>query len=244
MSQASLPRAAGERRAQADTNGESSAAAFVPNGASIQGLRAAAAACQGCELWRPGPFGGPTGTVFSKGTPLARVVFVGEQPGDQEDRQGVPFVGPAGRLLDRALADAGIDPRQSYVTNAVKHFRFTQDGPGRRRVHQTPEPAHIAACRPWLRAELTVLDPELIVVLGATAGRALLGPSFRVTAQRGRLQPWNGGEQAARPEPARRHDTYLLATVHPSAVLRAPDSAAAYNDFVADLRIGATALNS
>lgn len=219
------------------------AAAFVPPGASLPALRAAAASCHGCELWRPGPFGGPTGTVFSKGTPLARVVFVGEQPGDQEDRRGVPFVGPAGQLLDRALAEVGIEPRESYVTNAVKHFRFTQDGPGRRRIHQTPEPAHVAACRPWLRAELAVLDPELVVVLGATAGRALLGPSFRVTAMRGRLLPWSGGTgEGGRAEPARRHDRYLLATVHPSAVLRAPDSAAAYTGFVADLRVGAAAL--
>jgi uracil-DNA glycosylase family protein len=218
------------------------AARWVPAGAGIPALRAAAAACQGCELHRGTPGGGaPTGTVFSKGTAVARVVFVGEQPGDQEDRQGMPFVGPAGKLLDRAMAEVGIDPRWTYVTNSVKHFRFTQDRPGARRVHQTPDLAHVAACLPWLRAELAVLDPELVVVLGATAGRALFGPGFRVTERRGQLSPWPPTARDA-DEPSVRHAALLLVTVHPSAVLRAPDSAGAYQAFVADLRIGAAAL--
>src|SRR4051812_42714424 len=161
-----------------------SAQDFVPEGGGLAGLRAAAADCRGCELWEAA-----TQTVFSAGPAGARLVLVGEQPGDQEDRQGAPFVGPAGRLLDKALAEAGIERGDAYVTNSVKHFRFSQSGPGKRRIHQTPEVAHISACKPWLTAELRIIDPEVIVVLGATAGKALLGPSFRVTKQRGQLIP-------------------------------------------------------
>ena len=129
-----------------------------------------------------------TQTVFGKGPADARVLFIGEQPGDVEDRKGEPFVGPAGKLLDRALAEAGIDRDQTYVTNAVKHFRFTQ--PGKRRLHQTPGPEHVAACKPWLDAELALVDPELVICLGATAAKAMFGPSFRITKQRGQLMPW------------------------------------------------------
>lgn len=211
--------------------------AWVPDGVGIDALAAAAASCEGCELFAPA-----TQVVFSKGRPTARFVVVGEQPGNQEDRAGEPFVGPAGRLLDRALADAGIDAGDTYVTNAVKHFRFTETG--KRRLHQTPEPAHVRACRPWLAAELSVLDPDVVIALGATAGRALLGPSFRVTKSRGTLIPWP--EQADKDLFAEggavRRDAYLVATLHPSAILRADDRDAAYAGLVADLRVAAEAL--
>ncbi|HZB49931.1 MAG TPA: UdgX family uracil-DNA binding protein, partial [Mycobacteriales bacterium] len=149
-----------------------------PTGVGLDGVREAAAHCTACPLWEPA-----TQTVFGAGPADARVLLVGEQPGDVEDRKGQPFVGPAGRLLDRALADAGIDRSQAYVTNAVKHFRFTLTP--KRRLHQTPGPEHIAACKPWLEAELALVDPELVVCLGATAAKALLGNAFRITKQRG-----------------------------------------------------------
>jgi uracil-DNA glycosylase family protein len=205
---------------------------YVPPGAGLDGLRAAATGCQGCDLHADA-----TQTVFSSGSATARVVFVGEQPGDQEDRQGAPFVGPAGRLLDKALVDAGIDRSDAYVTNAVKHFRFSRSGAGARRIHQTPDTTHVAACRPWLSAELRIIDPEVIVVLGATAAKALLGPSFRVTRQRGRLIPRPPLEDEAATQ-----NGFYLATVHPSAVLRADDRDAAYAGLVADLRIAAEVL--
>ena len=200
-----------------------SAAAWVPTGAGVEQLRRAAAACQGCELHGPA-----SQTVFSAGSVLSRVVLVGEQPGDMEDREGTPFVGPAGRLLDRALVEAGIDRERAYVTNAVKPFRFTDTG--RRRLHQTPELSHLTACRPWLDAELWVLDPDVLVCLGATAAKALLGPGFRVTRQRGQLFARPGGAG------------WSMATTHPSAVLRADDRDAAYAALVADLRTAAAAL--
>lgn len=200
-----------------------SAAPWVPSGAGVEGLRAAAAACEGCELHGPA-----TQTVFSAGSALASVVLVGEQPGDVEDRQGEPFVGPAGQLLDRGLAEAGIERSQAYVTNAVKHFRFR--GTDRRRLHQTPDLAHLTACRPWLDAELAVLDPDVLVCLGATAARALFGPAFRVTRQRGLLFPRQGNAG------------WMMATNHPSAVLRADDRDAAYAALVADLRVAAAAV--
>jgi len=206
---------------------------WVPPGADLDALRAAARDCRGCELYE-----NATQTVFSKGSAAPRVVLVGEQPGDQEDRQGLPFVGPAGRLLDTALDDAGLDPAEAYVTNAVKHFRFTQDGPGKRRIHQTPDASHIGACAPWLSAELAILDPEIVVTLGATAGRAMLGPSFRVTKQRGMLIPL----PERLDEETTRHARYLVATIHPSAVLRADDRDAAYAGLVADLKVAADAL--
>jgi len=200
-----------------------SAAPWVPAGAGLGALRVAAADCQGCELHGPA-----TQTVFSAGSALARVVLVGEQPGDMEDRQGVPFVGPAGQLLDRALADAGIDRAQAYVTNAVKHFRFRETG--RRRLHQTPDLTHMTACRPWLDAELALVEPDVLVCLGATAAKALFGPDFRVTRQRGQLFARAGSTG------------WMMATYHPSAVLRADDRAAAFSALVADLRVAAAAL--
>jgi uracil-DNA glycosylase len=212
-----------------------------PSGVGLDGLRSAAAGCRACELWEPA-----TQTVFGEGPETARIVFVGEQPGDQEDRKGEPFVGPAGRLLDKALGEAGIDRRDAYVTNAVKHFRFTQKG--KRRIHQTPGPEHLRACRPWLEAEFAVLQPEVVVCLGATAAKALISPSFRITQDRGQLIPWTApgvaaAEEADDDEDAP-HQTWMLATTHPSAVLRTPDEAreAAYEALVADLRVVAGAL--
>ena len=208
--------------------------ASPPVGVGLDGVREAARGCRACPLWEPA-----TQTVFGSGPAEARVLFVGEQPGDVEDRTGEPFVGPAGKLLDRALVEAGIDRSQTYVTNAVKHFRFTPTP--KRRLHQTPGPEHVAACRPWLDAELALVAPELVVVLGATAAKALLGPSFRITRQRGQLMPFESpaGDEDAAPKSA-----WILATAHPSAVLRVPDDAraAAYDALVADLRVGAQAL--
>src|SRR5947199_361352 len=158
------------------------AAPFVPAGASLAELRAAAARCTGCELYRRA-----TQTVFGRGPAEARIVLVGEQPGDQEDLKGAPFVGPAGEVLDRALAEVGLDRRQVYVTNAVKHFSFVERG--KRRIHQTPRLPEIAACRPWLEAELDVIKPAILGCLGATAARAIFGPEFRLLRQRGQFFP-------------------------------------------------------
>jgi DNA polymerase len=202
---------------------------YVPGGArTLDDLKAAAPGCRGCELWEPA-----TQVVFGRGDAAARVVFVGEQPGDVEDKQGLPFVGPAGHLLRKAVDDAGIDPGVIYITNAVKHFRFQLRG--QRRIHQTPDQSHITACRPWLVAEFAQLNPEIIVVLGATAAKALLGPSFRVTRSRGSLLPWPASAQHPQDFPAT--DSRVLATIHPSAVLRADDREAAYQGLVADLRV-------
>ena len=208
---------------------EQSAADFVPAGADLEELRAAASDCRGCELWEPA-----TQTVFSAGPPSAKVVLVGEQPGDQEDRQGAPFVGPAGRLLAQAVGEAGLSPGEVYRTNAVKHFRFTQAGPGKRRIHQTPELRHITACRPWLVAELRLLDPVVTVALGATAARALLGPSVRVTKDRGSVIERDTSLGVRR----------FVVTTHPSAVLRTPSEQRddAFAALVADLRIAAAVL--
>lgn len=208
---------------------------WVPEGSGVRELASAAKSCRGCELFEPA-----SQVVFGKGNPHARVVLIGEQPGDKEDREGLPFVGPAGRLLDRVLADAGLDPAISYVTNAVKHFRFEQRG--QRRLHKTPEPAHVRACRPWLEAELADLRPEIIIALGAVAGRALLGPSFRVTQERGVLIPWpeRAAEGLVGPDAS---PAQLLATLHPSAILRADDRDAAYAGLVADLKVAAEALD-
>jgi uracil-DNA glycosylase len=210
-----------------------------PSGVGLDGLRAAAAGCRACELWEPA-----TQTVFGEGPETARIVFVGEQPGDQEDRKGEPFVGPAGRLLDRALGDAGIDRRDAYVTNAVKHFRFTVKG--KRRIHQTPGPEHMRACRPWLESEFAVLQPEVVVCLGATAAKTLISPSFRITQERGRLMPWTppglaGTDDEEEESP---HQMWMLATTHPSAVLRVPDEnrGPAYDELVKDLKVVAGAL--
>jgi uracil-DNA glycosylase len=195
---------------------------WVPREASIAALRSAAAECRGCELWQ-----NATQTVFSAGSERARVALVGEQPGDEEDRRGIPFVGPAGRLLQKALDEVGVDRGDVYVTNAVKHFRFTQVGSGKRRIHATPERAHLEACKPWLAAELRLVDPRLVVCLGATAAKALLGGSVRVLRDRGQL---------LERETTLGVRTFLV-TVHPSSVLRAPDREPAYAALVADLRV-------
>ena len=204
-----------------------SAAEWVPANADIEDLRAAAVSCKGCELWESA-----TQVVFSAGNSRAPMVLVGEQPGDAEDRQGIPFVGPAGKLLQRALAEAGVAVSDVYVTNAVKHFRFTERG--KRRIHATPQVTHIQACRPWLEAELTKVDPKLVVCLGATAARSLLGSGFRVTQQRGKVLelPTPVGERQ------------VLATVHPSSVLRATgdDRDLAYGGLVDDLRVAADSI--
>ncbi|MFH8659491.1 UdgX family uracil-DNA binding protein [Streptomyces afghaniensis] len=201
---------------------------FVPDRGGLPALRRAAAECRGCPLHRDA-----TQTVFGAGSKDARVMLVGEQPGDQEDRQGKPFVGPAGRLLDRALEEAGIDPSEAYVTNAVKHFKFTQAEPRKRRIHKAPNLREMTACGPWLAAELAVVEPELIIVLGATAGKALLGSSFRVTQVRGTVL-----EEEIHGRPER-----LVPTVHPSSVLRADDREAAYRGLLSDLKVAAHALS-
>jgi len=213
--------------------GHPGAQEFVPESANLEALRAAARGCRGCHLYE-----NATQTVFSVGSATARAVLVGEQPGDQEDRRGEPFVGPAGNLLDRALSDAGIDRKQAYVTNAVKHFKFSQAGEGKRRIHQTPDSGEITACRPWLVAELAILDPDVIIALGATAGKSLMGNDFRVTRSRGVLLEW----PARKDEPAARASRFFVATIHPSAVLRADDREGAYAGFVDDLKVAAQVL--
>lgn len=198
---------------------QTSAADFLPARLSLASLRRAADACQGCELYR-----NAAQTVFGAGKRRARVILVGEMPGDQEDLEGLPFVGPAGRLLDDALAAAGLPRDDAYVTNAVKHFRWTPRG--KRRMHKTPAARHVEACKPWLQAEILLIKPEVIVCLGATAAKALLGPGFRVSRQRGRFLRTSDGVLA-------------LATHHPSAVLRAPredDRAQKRSELIADLK--------
>jgi uracil-DNA glycosylase family protein len=200
---------------------------WLPEHGGIEQLRAAARSCRGCELWRPA-----TQVVFSSGPPDAAVVMVGEQPGDAEDAGGEPFVGPAGRLLRRAIAAAGLAEQDIYLTNAVKHFRFTERG--RRRLHQRPDLAHLVACRPWLAAELAEVPAQVVVLLGAVAARSVLGPGVKVTQERGRV--------LQRPTPV--GDRPVLLTVHPSAVLRARGEAhtEAYDALVTDLRAAAAAL--
>jgi DNA polymerase len=206
-----------------------SAREFVPAGADLDRLRAAAAGCRGCGLFRDA-----TQTVFGRGAADARVVLVGEQPGDVEDRRGLPFVGPAGHLLRRAVDDAGLDAGQVYLTNAVKHFKYRMGG--KRRLHQTPDRTEIRACRPWLVAEFARLRPDAVVVLGATAASALLGPDFRVTRSRGRVLPWPAS--AAEPAEFPEYDgAFLVATIHPSAVLRADNREVAYAGLVDDLKV-------
>jgi uracil-DNA glycosylase family protein len=217
---------------------------FIPAGATLDRLRAAARECTGCPLHE-----GTTQTVFSKGPITARLVFIGEQPGDIEDRRGEPFVGPAGQLLDRAVAAAGLDPGDVYTTNAVKHFKFTSRGAGQRRIHATPDAADVAACRPWLLAEFELLSPDVVVALGATAAKALFGPGFRVTRSRGVLMPWPSC--AERPEDfghdgddGVRSGAFAMATLHPSAVLRADDQEVAFSGMVSDLLVATAALTS
>jgi len=201
---------------------DETAASLVPDRPSLTNLRKAAAGCKACPLWKTG-----TQTVFGEGARKSEVMFVGEQPGDQEDKVGKPFVGPAGRLLDKAMEEAGIDRSLAYVTNVVKHFKW--QARGKRRIHQKPNWSEIAACRPWLDAELAVVRPRVLVCLGATAAQALLGRQFRVSRQRGEpvvseLAP------------------VVLATVHPSSILRADDEdrEAELAAFVSDLKIVAT----
>lgn len=195
------------------------AQALIPEHPTLPELKAAAAGCQACDLYKTG-----TQTVFGEGAPRAKVMFVGEQPGDREDIEGKPFVGPAGGILDEALRAAGIDRGEAYITNTVKHFKWTPQG--KRRLHQKPNAAEISACRPWLDAEIAVVKPQILVCLGATAAQALLGRDFRVTQQRGQFI-----ERPGLP--------LLMATVHPSSILRAPDEESRELEmqaFVADLR--------
>jgi DNA polymerase len=201
-----------------------SAADFLPAGKlTLRKMRAASKGCRGCHLYKHA-----TQTVFGEGDRAAKFFFVGEQPGDHEDIQGKPFVGPAGRILDKALEEAGIDRRSVYVTNAVKHFKWQPRG--KRRIHQKPNAQEIRACRPWLEAELEVVQPRLIVALGATAAQSLMGAAFRVTKSRGRTIADTPFGRA------------FLATVHPSSILRAPDDETRrreFRQFVSDLAIAA-----
>jgi DNA polymerase len=200
----------------------------VPRRPSLDRIRDALPACRGCELYAPA-----TQAVAGAGAGDADLMIVGEQPGDHEDREGRPFVGPAGTVLDRALADAGVDAERVYVTNVVKHFRFTTRG--KRRIHASPGREHVAACLPWLEAELAVVRPQGVVLLGGTAGKAVYGSGFKVGERRGALQEWPLDSPVA--------PGWVLATTHPSAVLRARDARdAAYAGLVADLRVAVGAL--
>jgi uracil-DNA glycosylase len=214
------------RRRSASPMVTGSAADFIPPHATLSELREAAKHCRGCDLWL-----NATQTVFGEGPQGADVMFVGEQPGDQEDLKGHPFVGPAGRLLDAALEEAGIDRRKVYVTNAVKHFKFVRKELTRRRLHKKPSAAEVRACKPWLQEEIRLVHPKMIVALGSTAAQALLGSSFRVTEKRGRLIQADGTGP-------------VMATVHPSSVLRAPDEAReqARREFFRDIKRVAEAL--
>lgn len=194
-------------------------AAPIPDKLTLPALRAAAAGCKACQLWKLG-----TQTVFGEGRASARVMMVGEQPGDKEDLQGRPFVGPAGAVLDKALAAAGIDRKDVYLTNIVKHFKW--EPRGKRRLHKKPNALEISACRPWLEAEINVVKPEVVVLLGATAAQGMLGSQFRVTKQRGQ---WIESNIAP----------MVMATVHPSSILRAPDDDSRHEEmrkFIADLK--------
>jgi uracil-DNA glycosylase len=192
---------------------------LIPPDATLEELQNAAKNCKACDLWKLG-----TQTVFGEGTPNAKIMLIGEQPGNQEDLEGRPFVGPAGKLLDAALEEAGIDRKKVYVTNAVKHFKW--EPRGKRRIHKKPNAVELAACRPWLDAEIAALRPKIIVCLGATAAQSLLGRDFRVTQHRGEFL-----KSPLAP--------YVLATVHPSSILRAPDEATRAKEmkrFIADLK--------
>lgn len=205
---------------------QDSAAEFFPSRKSLKAFRDAAADCKACDLWKRG-----TQTVFGEGTRRAEVFFVGEQPGNEEDLTGHPFVGPAGRLLNDALVEAGIDRAQTYVTNVVKHFKW--EPRGKRRIHKKPNSSEITACRPWLEAEIGLIKPKVIVCLGATAAQALLGPRFLVSKQRGQFI-----ESTLAP--------YIMATVHPSSILRAPDAetrSAEKRRFIDDLKKAARVIS-
>ena len=205
--------------AKSSKRAASSATSLIPKSLSLPSLKTAAADCRACDLWEKG-----TQTVFGEGRRQAKLMFIGEQPGNEEDLTGKPFVGPAGRLFDEALAEAGIDRQQAYVTNVVKHFKW--EPRGKRRIHKKPNSQEIAACHPWLEAEVALIKPEIIVALGATAAQTLLGPKFRVTKQRGEFL-----ESILA--------TYVMATVHPSSILRAPDDETRrleYRRFIDDLK--------
>src|SRR5687767_7100208 len=223
------PLGSDDRPAKPDPDDDTrrSAAPFVPDTTSVRKLSAAAHECTGCDLYK-----NATQVVFGAGPKKARVMLVGEQPGDQEDRQGQPFVGPAGALLDKALEDAGIPRDEVYVTNAVKHFKW--EPRGKRRIHKKPRASEIKACHPWLEAELRAVKPAVIVCLGATAAQSVFGSQFKLMQQRGRVLASALAPQA-------------VATIHPSAVLRAPDSEGrreAYAMLVADLKVVAKALRT
>ena len=195
-----------------------SAAEWVPSTHDLDELRAAATGCRGCALYQHA-----TQVVFGEGPQDAKVVMVGEQPGDEEDQKGHPFVGPSGRLLSKAMHEAGLDREKIYVTNAVKHFKFIERG--KRRIHAKPTGIEISACRPWLEAELASIEPELVVCLGATAAQSLMGLGFRITKERGHFFPHQWAKQ-------------LVATVHPSAILRVPERyEEEYKLFIRDLRL-------
>ncbi len=197
---------------------ETSAAKWVPETQDLRTLQDAARACQGCELYKRA-----TQVVFGEGPPDAKLVMIGEQPGDEEDRKGHPFVGPAGRVLDKAIREAGLEREKIYVTNAVKHFKFEQRG--KRRIHSKPSAAEVRACRPWLQAELALIEPEITVCLGVTAVQSLLGPGFRLTEQRGIFFPHPWAKQ-------------VVATVHPSTILRASERyEEEYQRFLRDMRL-------
>ncbi|HJR97914.1 MAG TPA: UdgX family uracil-DNA binding protein [Actinomycetota bacterium] len=200
------------------------ASAWVPRRAGVPRLREVARTCRGCELWRSG-----TQTVFGEGSSRARIMLVGEQPGDREDIEGRPFVGPAGRLLKQALDHVGIPLRDVYLTNVVKHFRW--EARGKKRIHRKPSLAHVRACEPWLRAEMRAVRPDIVVLMGATAAQSMLGTAFRVTQHRGKFVPAS-------------FHPLVTATVHPSSILRARDQdrASALDSFEADLRFAAQAV--
>jgi uracil-DNA glycosylase len=204
---------------------------WVPDRPSLKRLREAIPDCRGCELYRDA-----TQAVMGDGPASADVMALGEQPGDKEDLAGEPFVGPAGKVLDRALGEAGLPPEEVFRTNVVKHFRFSGTR-GKQRIHKSPSRWHVAACGPWLVAELAVVKPTGVIVLGGTAGKALYGSSFRVGETRGRLIDWPDAFEVRRP-PA-----WVLTTTHPSAVLRADDRERAYDELVSDLRVAVAALS-
>lgn len=206
---------------------------WVPKRGSLRTLTEAVQGCRGCELYREATQG-----VMGAGRVSADLMLVGEQPGDHEDREGLPFVGPAGRLLDRALVDAGIAPDQVYKTNVVKHFRFSGTR-GRQRIHKSPSRVHVAACGPWLLAELGLVRPQGVVLLGSTAGQAVHGPAFRVGEARGKLRDWPPPDGASVPAGA---PDWVLATVHPSSVLRSRSRDEDYAGLVRDLGVAAEAI--
>ena len=210
------------------------AAEFVPGSHDLDELSEAAHGCKGCDLYLDA-----TQTVFGAGLSTADIMLVGEQPGDQEDKAGAPFVGPAGRLLDKALAAAGVERNRLYVTNAVKHFKFTLPERGKRRIHKTPSRTEVVACRPWLIAELSAVKPDVLMLLGATAAQSLMGSTFRLTAHRGEVLHLPDTDGLA-------IDPHVVATAHPSSVLRGPPEQRdkAFDALVSDLRFAVSLLAS